>query len=192
MPETFIKVSLSDAVNRAAERKAIEKGVLNRFTWGGVATNKVGILGEHLVRAWLAKFGATIADTRDYDILVDGLRLEVKSKGRNVHPRRDFDASLAAYNTRQQTDFYVCTSFVADGESEMDGHVFQNFSHGYICGIVTPEEFKSRGRFYAKLSEPWVQYDCYTMSFKDMMTPAEFVAFLRERRSDEVIAKLAS
>lgn len=179
----FVKFRLNREVNRLAEGKAVAKGVINQHSWGGIRTNKVGILGEYLTKQWLKDFAPEIHDTRNYDLLLrkGGVKLEVKSKGRTVRPRPDFDASVPAYNARQDAHFYVCTSFLSTGEHETDGQSFDEFGEGYICGIISPDDFRRKARRYKAGEQIWVQYDCFNMAFEDMIAPDEFKALMRLR-----------
>ena len=87
-----------------AKKKTATVGVLQGSITGS-ASHVVGAIGE-LIVADLT--GATEANTHDYDLVLDGKRIDVKTKKRcNTPPKTYYDCSVAAHGSKQDCDSYV-------------------------------------------------------------------------------------
>ena len=131
---------------------------LNNSIMSGTS-NVYGAIGEIVVHdALVSKWGPSSVShdqEKDYDIQVNGYRLEVKSKRTTVEPKPFFNCSVSSYNPNQQCDYYV---FV---------RVMEDMSKAYILGGVEREKFFSLAEFKKK-GEPdghkWtIKDDCYNL-----------------------------
>lgn len=131
----MIEVITSPGMREWAQQMADDLGVLrNSITHG--ESNIFGKLGELVA---LDVLGGEFADTYDYDIVLpNGLRVDVKTKGRAVRPQPHFDCTVAAFNTRQQCDAYVFAS------------VMKDLSRGWVVGWYPKDAFYKDARFFEK------------------------------------------
>jgi hypothetical protein len=102
-------------VDRISVDKALEFGrssrVLNNSITNGEA-NAVSKLGELLVQHRLPH--SELKSTYDYDLVVDGHTVDVKTKRCTSPPRIDYDCSIAAFNTIQGCEYYVFVRILED------------------------------------------------------------------------------
>lgn len=120
----------SDMIARAKERlKKMPKCLRNSIT-GGKATLH-GLVGEELLAEFLH---AEVKDTRDYDLLKNGIRLEVKTKRTTVVPQGFHEASIAEFNTRQDCDYYLFT------------RMFKDFSGAWFLGVMPKYVYLHKAR----------------------------------------------
>lgn len=141
--------------------------VLNgSFTHGG--GNIYGSAGEIVALDYLIATGheAKLAQTYDYDIIADGLRIDVKTKTTNVNSVPDnYICSVSNWNTRQECDLYL---FV---------RVKKDLSIAWILGVISPAEFYKNAFFlkkgqpdpYAPEKEYRVVSDCYNIKSDQLL-----------------------
>jgi hypothetical protein len=127
----------------------------NSFTNG--EGNIYGALGEIIIHD-LAKENNLQVDfnsTYDYDLIIDGLKVDVKTKRTTVIPHNDFLCSIAAYNTTQKCDYYF---FV---------RINENMEDAYLCGYKSKVDFFNEAFFASKGSKDingWIfKEDCYNL-----------------------------
>jgi len=126
MSDIIIPIAITSEMLQRARTKADALGELrNSITQG--AGNLAGFLGEEAMRAFLGE-EATFANTKNYDILFRGKKIDVKTKRRKAAPLDDYDCSVAAYNTQQKCDIYVFASTTYDCKM------------AYICGWMPHDE----------------------------------------------------
>lgn len=88
-----------------------EMGTLRNSISGG-SGNTAGFLGEILTAEYLK---ADHKNTYQYDlILSNGKTIDVKTKRCRSVPKPEYDVSIASYNTKQDTDYYVFTRTKGD------------------------------------------------------------------------------
>lgn len=97
----FTKEMIARARVRAEEMGSIK----NSITKGG--GNVAGFLGEE---AFCAYTGASIVGGKDYDVVLNNEKVEVKTKRRTVAPRQNYDVSVANTSTHQNPDKYAFIS----------------------------------------------------------------------------------
>lgn len=113
-------------VNRAKVRYSF--GVLNGSITKG-RSSIFGALGEILVIDYFANRNVVDEPTYDYDLIIDGYKIDVKTKRTTVDPRPDYLCSISTFNTRQQCDYYF---FV---------RVNEEHTTGYLLGYIGKDEF---------------------------------------------------
>ena len=145
-------------INRA-KKNAEELGKLKNSIMGGTG-NFTGFLGEEIVKSYLK---IKCNNTKDYDIVYDSKKYDVKTKLRKHEPKVDWDCSIASYNTVQKCDRYIFTSIK---ETE-DGY------DAWILGWMDKEEYFQKATFWPKGKyDPsngyQVRANCYNIKIKDL------------------------
>ena len=132
----MIEVRYDKEMLLKARQRGKRLGKLKNSHTGG-RSNEFGMLGEMIVEKYT---GCKICDRRDYDIIVNGLKLEVKTKKTKDRsaPRPHFECSVAASNTRQRCDAYV---FV---------RVSTTSNKAWICGMKKKNRFFKEAHFCRK------------------------------------------
>jgi hypothetical protein len=115
-----------------AKKLAKEMGALRGSITGGKG-NLAGHLGELMV---FDIMGGEYLPTFDYDIFWKGKRFDVKSKNCTSIPREFFNCTVAAFNTKQQCDFYIFT------------RILDSLRTGWILGYLSKDEFYEKARFF--------------------------------------------
>ena len=134
----MIRVQITpEQVQRASELYSF--GALKDSITKG-KSNIYGALGEVIVHDYLKGKGKNVKIVGDvnFDIVSNGKKIDVKTKRTSVPPIQSFNCSVAAYNTRQECDYYV---FV---------RVMEDQSEAWIVGYTGKEEFYKRAKFYRK------------------------------------------
>lgn len=124
----MIEVEIKKEWIEEAEKKAKDLGILNHSIMKG-KRNKIGFLGEIIVSNYLK---AKIENTYDYDIVKNGITIDVKSKQCKFKPLPHYECSIAAYNTKQKCDLYV---FV---------RIDETLTKAWICGIIGKKDYFSK------------------------------------------------
>lgn len=81
----------------------------NSITGGG--GNLAGYIGQILVAETL---GAKDVDKRNYDLILNGVKYEVKTKRCTSKPKPEYECSVSKFNDTQQCDFFVFVRVKAD------------------------------------------------------------------------------
>jgi len=125
--------------------------------------NKVGALGEIIVLDFYGKYSEYVGDY-NYDLIIKGKKVDVKTKKQNVPPLLEHKANIFAYNTKQQCDYYC---FVA---------IHSSMTKGWILGWKKKEDFFKEATFRKKgevdktgTNVGWTfKHDCYVLTNKDL------------------------
>lgn len=122
----------------------------------------VGLLGEEIVKKF---FNVPVKQDEagyDFDIVSpEGWKLEVKTKERSVKPKPNYECSVAQFNHTQDCDLYVFVS------------VLNDYSTGWICGWLTPEDFKKKSTKFKKGDKDpsnnfTFRADCYNIKISEL------------------------
>ena len=119
--------------------------------------NLYGALGEIIVYdAYQANgFEVDFNSTYDYDMVIQGYKVDVKTKRTNFEPLPHFLCNVSAYNTKQQCDFYFFLS------------INENLKDCYMVGYKAKAEFFNQATYNQKGTHDvngWVfKDDCYSM-----------------------------
>ena len=130
----MVKFKIKKEWVEEAEKKAKELGVLKHSIMKG-QRNVIGFIGEIVVANFLK---AKIENTYDYDLIKNGVKVDVKSKRCSSEPKPYYECSVAAYNTKQKCDFYVFT------------RILESLDTAWICGIIKKSDFFKKANFYKK------------------------------------------
>lgn len=166
----MIEIKITSDMFERAKIKAEEMGELKNSIRKGRG-NLAGFLGEEIV---LEAFPGSVSNNNyDYDIALDEMKLEIKTKDRTVEPKLSYEASVANYNTRQAADFYVFVSLYRDKASD-------TYTHGYVVGLIEKDQYKQRAKYLkagdVDPSNNWiVSADCYNLPYKELTRFGEIV-----------------
>ncbi len=141
-----IKIPITKSLISLAQDLAPTEAINNRSITKG-ERNTLGVLGELCTIKVLLKAGIEAIDyspTYDYDLLVNGVKIDVKTKQRTVAPRYDYDASIVAYSKdKQMCDEYIFTSITIDRETK-------GFKDFYIIGKMKKYDYFKNSTFMRK------------------------------------------
>lgn len=158
----IIEVPISHEMRVEAWRKSEEMGKLKNSILQGMG-NETGFLGEEVLKKYAGdKVKLEGDNTYNYDIILNGKKVDVKSKLTAVKPKSDYDCSVAAYNTSQLCDLYI---FV---------RIHDLLESGWILGYLPKEEYYKKARFLKKgeidpTNNFTVKADCYNVKIYDLM-----------------------
>ena len=142
-----------------AREKASSVGILQGSITGGMS-NVVGAIGEVIVADSMK---AKEISTYDYDLVKDGVRIDVKTKRCNTRPQPNYDCSVALHGTKQDCDAYVFVRIVTD------------MSKAWILGGISKQNFYKEATLYRKgdidLDNGYTfKADCYNLRI-DKLSP---------------------
>jgi hypothetical protein len=128
-------------------------------------SNIFGALGEVIIHDIheAAGYDVDFNSTYDYDLIIDGYKVDVKTKKftAKFKPNKDWIVSISNHNTKQQCDYYLFLG-ISDNLKEYSLH-----------GYMTPKEFYKKATFNKKGEiDPdgngvWrFKDDCYNLKIK--------------------------
>ena len=140
-----------------AREKTVEMGKLYNSILRGKG-NMSGFIGEQLA---LKVLGGAWENTYDYDLKVNDIRIDVKTKQTSVKPFPHYECSIAAFNTKQDCDGYA---FV---------RVLNDFSVGWFLGVLTKQDYFDKATFLKKgevdpSNNYTVKADCYNVRIDEL------------------------
>jgi hypothetical protein len=120
--------------------------------------NVAGFSGELMVAKFL---GVDLSHTKNYDMIYNGLRVDVKTKRTNYPPKPSYECSIAKTSLHQDCDLYV---FV---------RVLPSLNEGWILGYKPQSEYFKEAKFWKKgeidPSNNWkVSVDCYNLAISKL------------------------
>lgn len=153
----MIEVIVTDDMISAAKQKALDMGRLNNSILSGTG-NMAGFVGEQIA---LSILNGEWSNTYDYDILVDGYKVDVKTKQTTVKPKPFYECSVANYNTKQLCDVYA---FV---------RVLKDLSKGWYLGSIKKQDYFSKAVYLKKgdidpSNNFTVRADCYNLRIQEL------------------------
>jgi len=103
----------------------------------------VGAIGETVLIDYLRRPGIEVIDNREgkeatkYDLLVNGKKVEVKTKDRTVEPKPYYECSVPLYNhSHQIPDWFYFISLYREGDK---------YKKAYILGGIAYKELEEKG-----------------------------------------------
>jgi hypothetical protein len=142
----------TDKMIRDAHNRAFRLGSLNNSILKGRG-NASGYMGEEALAAYL---GAKIVSDEqyDYDLVVGGRNVEVKTKQRTVPPKGEYDVSIAATSRHQKPDLYAFISLEFKSSDNTSGPLaYQDLEYVWLLGYKRPEDYFRD----AECREIWIQ-----------------------------------
>jgi len=107
--------------------------------------NYAGRLGELALAKHL---GVEVEDSKDYDIIYEGKKIEVKTKRRAVKPQPDYTVNIAATSLHQKPDAYAFLSLeYLDRDSAGN---YSDLLNVWLCGYKSAEQFFEEAEFWPK------------------------------------------
>ncbi len=146
------RVEITTTMFHEAERQANEQPLLNNSIRAGAGA-VYGFLGELI---FVAVKGGEQANTYDWDVVVNGVTVDVKTKCVKSEPHLSYDCSVAAFNTSQACGYYA---FV---------RVLEDCTVGWYLGAIARDRFYEIARFWNEGEidnrNGWVvSADCYNV-----------------------------
>lgn len=153
----MIEIEVTQEMREEAIRKSKEMGRIRNSILQGEG-NMTGFLGEEIVKKYLS---TNSSNTYNYDLIINELKLEVKSKKTTVKPKDYYECSIASYNPNQKCDYYV---FV---------RVLDDYSKGWILGYEEKGEYFRKAKFLRKGQKDGdngftVKADCYNLEISQL------------------------
>ena len=141
------KIKLSDEV--LSKAKEYSKGKTYKRSMRGEQGTNVGAIGEYVAKDYLEGFGLAVSDNRgtetatQYDFLVNGKSVEVKTKDRTVPPKSFYECSVPLYNhSHQKPDWFIFLSLHRIDTPYMDDSWYED---AYILGMTTYDFIEKEG-----------------------------------------------
>lgn len=142
------------------------KVLKNSITKG--ESNIYGALGEIITYDYYSKlFPVVFENTYDYDMIIGGHKIDVKSKKTTVPPKPNYNCSIANYNITQKCDFYhFC-------------RIHENLKVGYLLGFSKKEDFFTLAEFKQKGQSDGANFkfttDCYNLPISSLKNTLEII-----------------
>jgi|TARA_R100000315_G_C5156768_1_gene90049 hypothetical protein len=130
----LIEVNVTNDMFVKAREKAIEVGRLNNSILNG-GGNLAGFIGEQIV---LQVLGGDWLNTYEYDLIIDGHKVDVKTKQTSVVPLPHYECSITEYNAKQDCDYYAFT------------RVKKDFSVGWYLGAMKKADYFYEAKYLKK------------------------------------------
>ena len=155
----MIEIPINDDYMNRAREKASTVGILQGSITGGTS-NVVGAIGELVVAD---SINAKQINTYDYDLVKNGMRLDVKTKRWNTKPLPNYACSVALHGTKQDCDAYVFVRILTD------------LTKAWILGGISKHNFDKEATLYRKgdvdLDNGYTfKADCYNLRI-DKLSP---------------------
>lgn len=99
----MIRFDIDDYMLMEAQRRSDQMGVLESSRTHGKG-NVIGFLGE---AAAVRLTGAELCDTLQFDILLEGARIDVKTKSCSSPPKKHYLCSVMTYQLKNECDGYI-------------------------------------------------------------------------------------
>jgi hypothetical protein len=157
----MIKINITDE-QRKRGKELYEFNVLNGSVTEGEG-NEVGALGEIIVLDYYGERAEYVGDY-NYDLIIKGKKVDVKTKKQNVPPKSHHTYNIFAFNTKQKCDYYCFVVILSDIKT------------GWIVGWKKKDEFFNQATFRKKGEVDdtipncsWTfKGDCYCLKITDL------------------------
>ena len=118
-------------------------GIYNSITKGD--GNYVGRLGELALAKHL---GVEVEDHKDYELIYNDSKVEVKTKRRATKPKSNYTVNIASTSRHQKPDTYA---FLSVEYSDRDsGGNYSDLLKIWLCGYKSAEQFFEEAEFWPK------------------------------------------
>jgi hypothetical protein len=134
----MIRLKITDQQIEQARGRFPFGALKNSITKG--KRNIYGALGEVLTIDYYKALNLKILDapTYNYDLVIEGRTVDIKSRVLSGSPRPYFACNIPAYNTKQETEFYL---FI---------YIKKDMSVAWLAGTIEKAKFLQLARFYKK------------------------------------------
>ena len=184
--ENIIKIPISDTIHKIAYRFAYSsnenynKQTIRKDNGGRC----VGFIGELMVLNYFYKNNIKYdwqnfdpnTPNYNFDININGFKLDIKTKDRTVDPKLFYECSIAEYS-HQSCDYYVFTSLTRNSNLE---YPYQKAS---ILGFMKPDEYFSKASILKKgdidpANNFTVVKDCRNLPIKELHSIEELIKII--------------
>ena len=87
----------------------------------------------------------------NYDLIKDGLKIDVKTKRRTVDPRPSYAVSIAETSKHQETDTYAFISITfREKRGKGCGATYHGLTSIWLCGFMPKKEYFEQAEFWKK------------------------------------------
>ena len=118
-------------------------GIYNSITKGD--GNYAGRLGELALAKHL---GVEVKDHKDYDLIYNDSKVEVKTKRRATKPKPNYTVNIASTSKHQKPDTYA---FLSVEYSDRDsGGNYSDLLKIWLCGYKSADQFFEEAEFWPK------------------------------------------
>lgn len=160
-----IEVKLTKEILTNSYWKAKKLGKLNHSILNGNG-NFDGFVGEDGTKTYLGIPLALDQNDYDKDIVYKNKSFDVKTKKTSVIPKDYYEASVAAYNTKQKCDYYIFTRTYYPKGSELPVTLF-------IMGFYPKELYFKEAKFLKKGQKDGdngfiVKEDCFNLPYSKL------------------------
>ena len=154
----MIKLNITNDMIESCKEKAKSIGKLKNSITNGEG-NLSGVLGEYLAHKHLPR--SIWKNTFDYDLVENGVRIDVKTKRCTSAPKDFYDCSIAETSLHQECDEYVFVRMLND------------ISKAWLLGRMDHKEYFKKARFMTKGEiDPdnnfTVKANCYNLQIKEL------------------------
>jgi hypothetical protein len=119
-----------------------------------------GAIGEVMVMHHFKGKEILFEPTFDYDMIIDGHKIDVKTKKTTVVPMPDYFCSISCHNTKQKCDYYFFT------------RVMEDKTEGFLLGYIGKDDFYKKAQKKNKgdldVNGFVFKDDCYNLMVKDL------------------------
>ena len=153
----MVEIDLTDSLIEKAE--TYSKGKTYKRSMRGQEGTKIG----------------TISNATKYDLLVQGDKVEVKTKDRTVRPKPFYECSIPLYNhTHQKPKWFFFLSLLRKGSS---------YKEAYILGGISYSEMEKKGVVMNKgdvdFRNGWVcKESCININIEELIPPEDMLDIL--------------
>jgi len=134
-------VNITDATReRFLERARKWSEEVKDISWDSLNEDGNRIAGKYGELIFHEVFGGTIDDDYEYDILLDGMKIDVKTSQISVTPLWHYNAVVPADKYRQDCDLYYWVSLYGVDSDDP-------FGKAWLCGYMEPDEFFEKASF---------------------------------------------
>jgi hypothetical protein len=128
----FLKTVITHRMLLTAVCRSVAMGSL-RLSFMSGDRNIVGLVGEEIYSQHAPN--ATRMDTYDYDFIVKGKKVDVKTRIVTSEPKPSYEMAILLTRANQEVDFYVFCS------------VSKQFTEGWLMGFLSKDEFLERAQY---------------------------------------------
>tara|TARA_R100001480_G_scaffold66099_3_gene77881 strand:+ start:399 stop:893 length:495 start_codon:yes stop_codon:yes gene_type:complete len=153
----MIQIKITPDIITRAKKKAASVGNLQGSITGSLS-NVVGAIGEIIVEDYS---GGEPVNNKDFDLVLENRRVDVKTKRCNTTPSPNYDCSVAAHGSKQDCDSYVFVRILTD------------HSKAWILGEVSKDNFYKKATRYQRGDiDPANGFkfraDCYNLAIQEL------------------------
>ena len=171
----MIKIPHTQEMLDTSLRYAADLGHIRNSIMAGRG-NRAGYLAELALSAHLGAVHTSMGKGPhfDFDLVLGGKNIEVKTKRRMVDPRPYFEVSVAETSEHQQPDVYAFVSLTFNKKAGKGREKkYRNLSAIWLCGFMGREEYFQRATFLRKGEEDpsngfTVLSDMYNLPIRDL------------------------